>query len=193
MKKIFVLTIVAFVLASCSLFRSAVVVENDKIMNSRRIIYDMYFTNNKRYEQSYSQLVTVMKETDRNNVTTFTLYDVITLPVNSFEIDESRMYLIINDDVIPLTNTYKKQFEHRKISEKKDEIMKSDSTKVSVVTGYDVTNQKKVQMTHIIAPETMHKILEAREAHLRYYVGPNIINSEIKGSKLSNLKTLIKK
>lgn len=193
MKKIFLLAIIASILASCSFFRSSVVVENDKIMNSRRVIYDMSFTNNTRYEQVYSQFLTVMKETDRNNQTTFSLYDVITLPVNSFEIDENKMYLIINDEIFSLTNTYKKQFNQRSISEKKDEILKSDSTKVSVVTGYDVTNQKKVQMTHVVAPEIMNKILSAKEVHLRYYVGPNIINSEIKGTKLSNLKTLIKR
>ena len=63
----------------------------------------------------------------------------------------------------------------------------------TVVTGYDVVNKKTIQMTHPINDDILQKILQAHELHLRYYVGPNAINSEIKGTKLRNIKKWILK
>ena len=48
-------------------------------------------------------------------------------------------------------------------------------------------------MTHPINDDILQKILQAHELHLRYYVGPNAINSEIKGTKLRNVKKWILK
>jgi len=193
MKKIIVISVLSFILLSCGIFSNSVFVENDKVMDSKRVIYEAYFTNNKRYEQSYSQNITFLKEIDRNHKITYSVYDVITLPSESFDIDPDKLYLIIDEEILPLQTTFNKQFNNRNITEKKSEIMKSDSTKVSVVTGYDVVNKKSVQMTHVFDNQTINKIRRASIVNLRYYLGASYINTEIKGGNLRKLKALINK
>ena len=190
--RIILLAFTLLTVTGCVNLRSGIFVENDRVMKTRKVTYETYFVSNQRYEQSYTQKITFLKETDRNSITNYTLYDVITLPVESFDLND-KMYIVADDDIINLPVSTQNQFNTKKINEKKDEIMKSDSTKITVVTGYDVVNKKTIQMTHPINDDILQKILQAHELHLRYYVGPNAINSEIKGTKLRNIKKWILK
>ena len=190
--RIILLAFTLLTVTGCVNLRSGIFEENDRVMKTRKVTYETYFVSNQRYEQSYTQKITFLKETDRNSITNYTLYDVITLPVESFDLDD-KMYIVADDDIINLPVSTQNQFNTKKINEKKDEILQSDSTKITVVTGYDVVNKKTIQMTHPINDDILQKILQAHELHLRYYVGPNAINSEIKGTKLRNIKKWILK
>ena len=46
-------------------------------------------------------------------------------------------------------------------------------------------------MIHPLSDEMIELITTARRVYLRYYVGPNMITSEIKGAKLYSVKKLI--
>ena len=190
--KIILLAFTLISVTACVNLRSGIFVENDRVMKTRKVTYEAYFYSNQKYEQSYSQKITFLKETDRNNITNYTLYDVITLPVESFDLDD-KMYIVADDNVIKLPVSTQNQYNTKNINEQKNEILQSDSTKITVVTGYDVVNKKTIQMTHPINDDILQKILQAHELHLRYYVGPNAINSEIKGTKLRNIKKWILK
>ena len=158
--RITLLTFTFLTLAGCVNFRNVIYVENDKIMKSRKVTYEAYFVSNQRYEQSYSQKITFLKETDRNSITNYTLYDVITLPVESFDLDD-KMYIVADDNVIKLPVSTQNQYNTKNINEQKNEILQSDSTKITVVTGYDVVNKKTIQMTHPINDDILQKILQA--------------------------------
>ena len=190
--RIILLAFTLLTVTGCVNLRSGIFVENDRVMKTRKVTYETYFVSNQRYEQSYTQKITFLKETDRNSITNYTLYDVITLPVESFDLDD-KMYIVADDNVINLPVSTQNQFNTKKINEKKNEILQSESTRITVVTGYDVVNKKTIQMTHPINDDILQKILQAHELHLRYYVGPNAINSEIKGTKLRNIKKWILK
>ena len=190
--RIILLAFTLLTVTGCVNLRSGIFVENDRVMKTRKVTYETYFVSNQRYEQSYTQKITFLKETDRNSITNYTLYDVITLPVESFDLDD-KMYIVADDNVIKLPVSTQNQYNTKNINEQKNEILQSDSTKITVVTGYDVVNKKTIQMTHPINNDILQKIARAREVHLRYYVGPNAINSEIKGTKLRNVKKWILK
>lgn len=191
MKKTMTIIFAALLLAGCGALMNPVHVENDIVMKTKRVLYETSFYTNDRYEPSYSQTITMVKETNNDNKTTYSIYDVITLPSESFEIDENKLYLIIDEEIIPFPTVFKREYNSRKISEKKEDVMKSDSTKISVVTGYDVVNKKNIQMTHILSEDIISIISTASAVYLRYYVGASYINTEIKGGKLANVKKLI--
>ena len=190
--RIILLAFTLLTVTGCVNLRSGIFEENDRVMKTRKVTYETYFVSNQRYEQSYTQKITFLKETDRNSITNYTLYDVITLPVESFDLDE-KMYIIADDDIMNFPVSTQNQYNTKNINEQKNEILQSDSTKITVVTGYDVVNKKTIQMTHPINDDILQKIARAREVHLRYYVGPNAINTEIKGAKLRNIKKWILK
>ncbi len=188
MKKTIFFALALGLLLACS---PSVYVETDKVSGTRYVKCEIYLTNNDFREPSYSQKLIVVKETKRNQKPVYNWYDVITMPVESFEIDTKNIYLIVDDEVLALENSYEKQLGEQNVNEKKNEIMQSDSTKISVVTGYDVVQKSVYQMTHPVSEELMNRIFNANEVTLRYTVGPQFINSEIKGKKLNNLKKLI--
>ena len=96
--RIFLFAFTLLSVTGCVNLRNGVFVENDRIMKIRKVTYDAYFVSNHRYEQSYTQKITFLKETDINNITKYTLYDVITLPVESFDLDD-KMYIVADEDV----------------------------------------------------------------------------------------------
>lgn len=190
MKKIVSVIVILFTFSACG---PSVYVEKDKVTNAQFVKLKINMYRNSANEPYYRQEVTVVKGISENNPVSYKLYDVITLPDKSFELDSKKMYLIVDDDIYPLENDYEKRYNDQQISEKKEDVMKSDSTKISVVSGYNVVNEKVYQMIHPVSAEIMQKISDAREIVLRYNVGPDFINSEIKGRDLNNLKRLIAK
>lgn len=193
MKKTLAIIFCGIILLSCGALTNSVYVENDKIMGSKRVLYKTFFYANQRYEPYYTQDITFVKETDNTNHTTYSMYDVISLPAESFDVDEEKLYMIIDEEIVPFPTVFKREYNSRKINEKKEDVMKSDSTKVSVVTGYDVVNKKNIQMTHQLSQDIINKINQSNVVNLRYYLGASYINSEIKGRKLVELKKLINK
>jgi len=139
--RIILLAFTLLTVTGCVNLRSGIFEENDRVMKTRKVTYETYFVSNQRYEQSYTQKITFLKETDRNSITNYTLYDVITLPVESFDLDD-KMYIVADDNVIKLPVSTQNQYNTKNINEQKNEILQSDSTKITVVTGYDVVNKK---------------------------------------------------
>ena len=116
--KIILLAFTLISVTACVNLRSGIFVENDRVMKTRKVTYETYFVSNQRYEQSYTQKITFLKETDRNSITNYTLYDVITLPVESFDLND-KMYIVADDNVIKLPVSTQNQFNTKKINEKK--------------------------------------------------------------------------
>ncbi len=143
MTKTMIIIFAALMLSGCGALQNSVHVENDRVMKTKRVLYETSFYANQRYEPYYTQNITIVKETNNDHKTTYSIYDVISLPSESFEIDENKLYLIIDEEIIPFPTVFKREYNSRNISEKKEDVMKSDSTKMSIVTGYDVVNKKK--------------------------------------------------
>jgi hypothetical protein len=165
--------------------------ENDTVTKTQFAKLKIHLSKNNVNEPYYRQELTFVKEISPENVS-YELYDVMTLSDKSFEIDTEKMYLIIdNNEVFPLENEYENQHNGQYVKKEEKEIMRADSMKISVVAGYNVVNEKVYQMIHPVSSDVMQKILSARIVVFRYSLGPDFINSEIKGSNLSNLKRLI--
>lgn len=188
MRKILFFTFLLFMFWACA---PTLYTEIDKVTGTRYVKCEIFLTNNDFREPGYSQKLIVVKEIKRGQKPVFNWYDVLTLSAQSFDVDTKEMYLIVDDEVFLLKDSQVKRLGERNVNEKKEEIMKADSTKVSVVTGYDVVQKNVYQMNHTISADIMNRILEAEEVTLRYTVGPQFINSEIMSRNLENLKKLI--
>ena len=188
LSSIFIITIL---ISSCSVFRSNITKQKDEIMNTKRFSFKTTYSNNSKDEPVYNQSVHFLKEIDRYDKEVYTLYDVITIPYESFDLSD-KMYIIVDKDIFPLENTSKEKIIGQDINESKSNILKADSTKATVVTGYDVVNKKAIKMVHSLDINIIDKIENASKVFLRYYIGPEMITSEIKGYELRTLKKLIK-
>ena len=79
----------------------------------------------------------------------------------------------------------------RSISENTSSISTSDSTSVSVVTGYSENNRKITRFKYKIPVTTIAKIKESNQLSLRYYSGPSMISVKPKKKSINKLKQLI--
>lgn len=189
-KYIFSLSLVALIMTSC--YSNKVYVEQDIVKKNKKVTYEMFWRQNQRQEPYYSQSLTFSKEIDKNNDVKYTLYDVIRLSAESFDMEED-MYILLDGEVLPLPVDGQRNFKVRNVNEETSEVLRSDSTKLTVVTGYDVTERKTIQMIHPLNEEIISKIANAQEVTLRYYVGHGTINTEIKEKNLLKVKEWIAK
>lgn len=191
--KVSILFVVAlFLLQACNIAQKTIYVENDKVMKTRRVKLKEHFYNNKKNEAQYSQYVDFIKETDENNVVSYLMYDIISVPIGGFDLEE-KMYIIIDEDIYRLNTLYEKSENNRQLDENRTEVLLSDSSKTTVVTDVGLTTRKIIKMKHSLEQAQIDQMLQAKEIHLRYYLGPDIINSEIKGNKLQRVKKWILK
>jgi hypothetical protein len=79
----------------------------------------------------------------------------------------------------------------RSISENTDNISTSDSTSVSVITGYSEDNRKITRFRYKIPSATMAKIKESDRFSLRYYSGPSMITVKPRNKSIRMIKQLI--
>lgn len=79
----------------------------------------------------------------------------------------------------------------RSISENTGNISTSDSTSVSVITGYSEDNRKITRFRYKIPASTMAKIKESDQFSLRYYSGPSMITVKPKNKSIRMIKQLI--
>ncbi|MBN2766318.1 MAG: hypothetical protein JXR27_08095 [Paludibacteraceae bacterium] len=164
----------------------------DDVLNIERHRYDATFNKNERNEQTYSQNISILKERNNNGEMIYTMYDIISLPYESFNLSD-KMYIVIDKKVIELNNKTLENGVFTKFDEETSSIMKADSSKVDVVTGYSEQHLKTYKMTRILDSEIIERISGAKDVYLRYYAGPNLITSEIKSYKLGALKRMIQK
>lgn len=180
---------IALLFVRCSL-STTISSQHDEVLNTERQRYDAVFSKNEIREQEYSQTVSIVKERNSNGEFVYTMYDVITMPYGSFELSD-KMYIVIDKKVVEMNNTTLENGVFTKLNENTSSIMKADSSKVDVVTGYSEQHLKTYKMTRILDNEIIERILEANDVYLRYYAGPNLITSEIKSYKLGALKRMI--
>ena len=183
------LTLICITFQSCSTFNK-VYSENDVVYSSRRFELKYYVKDRDRRSPLYYFTQSVIKEINQQDEISSHAYDVLSLSASSFKLDEKVFFLIDNEaypmavDKIELENV-------RSISENTDNILTSDSTSVSVVTGYSEDNRKITRFRYKIPAATMTKIKESEKFLLRYYSGPSMITVKPKNKSIRMIKQLI--
>ncbi|HNX89051.1 MAG TPA: hypothetical protein PKH58_08220 [Paludibacteraceae bacterium] len=183
---------IAFVLLSVSVFSGCSIITNginykrDKLMDRTRYTLQQSFITNERHEQDYQQQISLLKEIDENGQSTYTMYDIISIPLKSFDIS-NEMYIIIDKEPIPLPLTLKERLYDNDLKNGINFPEQSTDT----AQNFSISSTKVTRMIHPLDDELIEKISRAKAVYLRYYVGPEMITSEIKGTKLYSLKKLI--
>jgi hypothetical protein len=77
------------------------------------------------------------------------------------------------------------------ISENTTDIQTSDSTTISVTTGYSENNRKISKFSYKIPVPTIMEIKEADQLSIRYYSGPSLITVKPKKLSIKKIKELI--
>ena len=181
--------LVPIMFQSCSTYNK-IYSENDVVYSTKRFELKHYVKDRDRRSPLLYFTQSIIKENNSKNEISYTAYDVLTLTSSSFKL-EDKVILIIDNVAHPMTIDRIELENVKSISENTTDIMTSDSTTVSVVSGYSENNRKLTRFSYQIPDSTMAKIKSSTQLSYRYYSGPSLITIKPKKRSLQKIKELI--
>jgi hypothetical protein len=184
--------LVACTLQSCVLFRN-IVVEDDVVNSTSRIRTEFEYRTAKEWSTPLIAISqTIIRETGKDTSVGIRIYDRVLLNPNSFRL-EDRVYLLIDGNPYQ-AKVEDVQFERfSTINEKRKDVLTADSSKVSVVTGFDRNESNSYKLTYTISPKIVDLIKTCYKLQFRYYAGPDMITTSMNHYELNVLKKLLEK
>jgi hypothetical protein len=187
---IWITIIISFFLLGCGV-TNRIIEKNDIVYGAKRLeLKFVYQWQERRSPITYMEQ-TVVKEIT-NSGTNYQVFDAVTLKSSSFNL-EDKVFLIIDNEVYPMVIERKELEGTRDIDEKKEDIKTSDSTRVSVVTGYSLNNRKITRFSYTLSESVVARIKSADRVSIRYYTGPEMLTVKLRAKRLRKLKKLIGK
>ena len=176
-------------LSSCSTY-NRIYSEDDVVYSTKRFELKYYYKDRDRRTPIYFFTQSIVKEIDQNNNVSYRAYDVLFLTSSSFKLDE-KVILIIDNKPYPMVIDEMELENVKSISENTTDIQTSDSTTVSVTTGYSENNRKITRFSYKIPVSTIMEIKKADQLSIRYYSGPSMITVKPKKLSIKKIKELI--
>jgi len=176
-------------LSSCSPYNK-IYSEDDIVYSTKRFELKYDYKDRDRRTPIYFFTQSIAKEVDQNNNVSYRAYDVLFLISSSFKLDE-KVILIIDNKPYPMVIDKIELENVKTISENTTDIQTSDSTTVSVTTGYSENNRKITRFSYKIPVSTIMEIKKADQLSIRYYSGPSMITVKPKNLSIKKIKELI--
>ena len=184
-----VIGLVCTMLSSCSPY-NRIYSEDDIVYSTKRFELKYDYKDRDRRTPIYFFTQSIVKEVDQNNNVSYRAYDVLFLISSSFKLDE-KVIMIIDNKPYPMVIDKIELENVKTISENKTDIQTSDSTSVSVTTGYSENNRKITRFSYKIPVSTIMEIKKADQLSIRYYSGPSMITVKPKKQSIKKIKELI--
>jgi len=187
--QVIVTGLVCTMLSSCSPY-NRIYSEDDIVYSTKRFELKYDFKDRDRRTPIYFFTQSIVKEVDQTNNVSYRAYDVLFLTSSSFKLDE-KVILIIDNKPYPMVIDKIELENVKTISENTTDIQTSDSTTVSVTTGYSENNRKITRFSYKIPLSTIMEIKKANQLSIRYYSGPSMITVKPKKLSIKKIKELI--
>lgn len=187
--QVIVIGLVCTMLSSCSPY-NRIYSEDDIVYSTKRFELKYDYKDRVRRTPIYFFTQSIVKEVDQNNNVSYRAYDVLFLISSSFKLDE-KVIMIIDNKPYPMVIDKIELENVKTISENKTDIQTSDSTTVSVTTGYSENNRKITRFSYKIPLSTIMEIKKANQISIRYYSGPSMITVKPKNLSIKKIKELI--
>ncbi len=187
--QVIIIGLVCTMLSSCSTYNK-IYSEDDIVYSTNRFELKYDYKDRDRRTPIYFFTQSIVKEVDQNNNVSYRAYDVLFLTSSSFKLDE-KVILIIDNKPYPMVIDKIELENVKTISENTTDIQTSDSTSVSVTTGYSENNRKITRFSYKIPISTIMEIKKADQLSIRYYSGPSLITVKPKNLSIKKIKELI--
>jgi len=183
------LLLIGLLFQSCLMFQR-IRIEDDIVNSSKRIKAEFNYRISQEWDSPLILLnQKIVKELKQNSEEQYKVYDFIQLRSNSFKLD-NKVFIIVDNEPFRLeVDSYDSKM-IPKLDEKRKEILTSDSTKVSVVTGYEENQIWDYRIVYSIDKAIIGKIKSSQNVMLRYYAGPDMITIKLDKYDLDILKKI---
>ena len=187
---VLILCLSIFYLSGCFSLPNKIMIQDDYSQSSRRIEYNYSHHN---FDWS-SPLLTlnrsIIQEIEKSGEKSLTFYDELKLQNRSFRLSD-KIYLMVDGKVFSITPIEIEHDQEILVKTNKEDIMKADSTTVSVVTDYTEDTMRITRFSYAIPNQIIGQLKNAKQVVFQYYAGPKILTIEMKNTDLSKLKKML--
>lgn len=179
-----------FLMTGC-VITSRIRVEEDVVYGSKRVKWDYVYLDRDRYSPLMTVTQSIVKEINEGKEATLRVYDVLSLNARSHK-PEQKVFLIIDGKVFPMTLRTAEFNNFSSFSEDTNDILTSDSTKVTVVTGYTEDRQLIAKFSYDLSAEVIQSAETSNSVSFRYYAGPSMMTVSLNGKSLNRFKKFLR-
>ncbi len=190
-----------FKIFSVSLIASGLLLSGCVGIRGIRSEYDVVTSTN-RYKSNFTYLKTqerfsslsrvnqsVVVENTKEGDSKFRVYDVVLLNGNGFRVSDE-VYVIVDKTPHKVIVDLVDRETLSKNEEVRSSVLTSDSTTVSVVTGYNQYEQRVNRIAYTLDKALVDAIKQGDRVYFRYYAGPDMITVRMSSAELRRLKKL---
>lgn len=160
--------------------RTEIRVDNNVSANRQALSYIHPFVSSTK---------TFVKEVDDNNES-FTVFELLVLHEDSYPLSDT-MFILVGENTYPIKlNNMETNFNTYTENTTSD-ILASDSTKVSVVTGSNTYNRKKIKMSYTLSPDLLNQITKSNDVKFVYYAKPSVFSYYLNYQNQAGLLSLL--
>ncbi|HKK82407.1 MAG TPA: hypothetical protein VJ909_09165 [Prolixibacteraceae bacterium] len=182
---------IIILLQGCSFLNYGIEKEYDEVKSTTRITKSFVPRDAVKFFSPLNEVhQTILKEIDSEGDITYTAFDVLSMKSNSYQL-EKEVYIIIDGEVREMDVKRMKSEKSFSITEDEETVITADSSSVSVVTGYNKYESRKVKLQYAIDNDVIDMIRGAEDVRFRYYAGPDMITVRVYRSQLKRFKKLI--
>jgi len=186
-KLLFALISIMFIGCTSS---NRIVVQDDIVNSSKRLELRYLIRDFKKRSPLLYLEQQLVKEIKTDKKYSIKVYDILTLNSSSFKL-EDKVFLIVDNSVFSMDLDIIEYENVKSFTSNTKDILTSDSTKVSVVTGYSENNNKITRFSYKLSEELINKIKTSKQVSIRYYAGPSMLTVRLKDKNLRKIKKLI--
>jgi len=179
----------SIIISSCSLSHYIrLTTHYDQIKKEKRTNLKMVFLRTEeRHTTFISSEIDFLKIINATGETSFQVYNQLNLTTNSYPLNDT-IFLLIDDHAYPIKIGHQKIEISRNTQTQSNEIIKADSTTVSVISGIQENEYKHIQFHYSLNQQEINAFQNAKTATLHYYANPETFTLKLSSQTLRKLK-----
>lgn len=180
-----------FLLQSCFSTQSRVITQNDYSNSSKRIEFNYFQTNLDWSNPLLYQRRYVVKEIKPENEINIMFYDVLALKYDSYKLSD-QIFIAIDDKSYPIFPELVEYDLEKSINTTTEDIIKSDSTTETVITGFSEHLAKVTRFGYSLPNSIIKELIVAEKVIFQYYAGPRLLTIKVKKRHLRKIKKIFR-
>ncbi len=163
-------------------------VEYDQVRENKTITKELCLSKISEWDTGFGYTQQTLQKTIKNNgEIDYWVYERLTISTKMHPLDPT-IYLLIDDKVVPIALKMQESETFTQISEDTKTVSTSDSTQVTVVSGYSQSDYRSIRIQYSLDEQVIRLLQNVQSIFIRYYFGPQMVTLGYRAGQTSEVK-----
>ena len=178
--------------SSCTMLNySRIEIRNDEIKKEKNVHLKGWHNRTVEWSTPLNSLSRhFYKKTNQKGVSEYYVYEVLKFNITSMPINDT-IYLIADNEILPVRVEKLEIFAKMERTPINEDIETSDSTKTTVITGYNEEYKQIQKIKYQLHEKEIRAIKNCKNLKFRYYSEPEMMTIILRAKHLKKLKQFI--